>query len=41
VVKSCLVRRTGQVATGTTITPRLRANCEIDLVTVLDGGAKR
>jgi hypothetical protein len=41
VVKSCLVRRTGQAATGTTITPRLRANCEIDLVTVLDGGAKR
>lgn len=40
-VKSCGVRRTGQAATGTTITPRLRASCEIDLVTVIDRGAKR
>ena len=40
-VKSCSVRRTGQAATGTTITPRLRASCEIDLVTVIDRGAKR
>ncbi|HWM43193.1 MAG TPA: hypothetical protein VNP36_12195 [Burkholderiales bacterium] len=40
-VKSCSVRRTGQAATGTTITPRLRANCEIDLITVLDRGAKQ
>lgn len=40
-VKICSVRRTGQAATGTTITPRLRASCEIDLVTVIDRAAKR
>jgi hypothetical protein len=40
VVKACNVQRTGQAATGTTITPRLRAQCEIDLVTVVDRGAK-
>ena len=40
-VKSCGVRRTGQAATGVTITPRLRASCEIDLVTMIDRGAKR
>jgi hypothetical protein len=40
-VKSCDLRRTGQAATGATITPRLRASCEIDLITVLDRGAKK
>jgi len=40
-VKSCLLARTGQAATGVTITPRLRASCEIDLITVVDRGAKR
>jgi hypothetical protein len=40
-VKTCFLRRTGQAATGTTITPRLRASCEIDLVTVMDRGAKK
>jgi len=40
-VKNCAVRRTGQAATGTTITPRLRAGCEIDLITVMDPGAKK
>lgn len=40
-VRSCELRRTGQAATGTTITPRLRAGCEIDLITVFDRGAKR
>jgi hypothetical protein len=40
-VRSCNLRRTGQAATGTTITPRLRANCEIDLITVVDGAAKK
>jgi len=39
-VRSCSLARTGQAATGTTITPRLRAQCEIDLVTVIDRGAK-
>jgi hypothetical protein len=40
-VKLCGVRRIGQAATGITIAPRLRANCEIDLITVLDRGAKK
>ena len=40
VVKARNVQRTGLAATGTTITPRLRAQCEIDLVTVVDRGAK-
>jgi len=40
-VKSCQLARTGQEATGVTITPRLRASCEIDLITVVDRGAKR
>ena len=40
-VKSCSMRRTGQAATGATITPRLRGSCEIDLITVVDRGAKR
>ena len=40
-VKECKISRTGQVATGTTITPRLRAECKIDLVTVVDRGAKQ
>jgi hypothetical protein len=40
-VKSCQIQRTGQAATGTTITPRLRAQCEIDLITAIDRGAKQ
>ena len=40
-VKRCALTRTGQAATGTTITPRLRAECEIDLVTILDRAAKQ
>lgn len=39
-VRKCALSRTGQAATGTTITPRLRAECEIDLVTVMDRAAK-
>jgi hypothetical protein len=39
-VKQCALRRTGQAATGLTITPRLRADCLIDLVTIVDGAAK-
>ena len=39
-VKSCNLTRTGQAATGTSMTPRLRANCEIDLITVIDRAAK-
>jgi type II secretory pathway component PulK len=39
-VKKCLVTRTGQAATGATLTPRLRADCSIDLITILDRAAK-
>lgn len=40
-VKRCEVTRTGQAATGTSITPRLRADCKIDLITIQDRGAKK
>lgn len=40
-VKACSITRTGQAATGATITPRLRADCEIDLITIMDRAAKR
>ena len=42
-VRRCLVTRSGAAASpaGTlTLTPRLRAECQIDLITVLDAGAK-
>lgn len=40
-VKRCAMERTGQAATGTTMTPRLRGECEIDLITVMDRAAKQ
>jgi hypothetical protein len=40
-VKSCAINRVGQTATGLSITPRLRADCEIDLVTMIDRAAKQ
>jgi hypothetical protein len=40
-VKYCAINRTGQAATGISITPRLRADCEIDLVTMIDRAAKQ
>jgi hypothetical protein len=40
-VKKCALGRTGQAVTGSTMTPRLRADCEIDLVTVIDRAAKQ
>jgi len=36
----CSVARTGQAATGTSLVPRLRGNCAIDLITILDRAAK-
>jgi hypothetical protein len=39
-VKRCALERTGQAATGAGIVPRLRADCEIDLITIIDRGAK-
>jgi hypothetical protein len=39
-VKRCVIRRTGIAATGTSIVPRLRAECDIDLITIIDRAAK-
>jgi hypothetical protein len=39
-VKRCQITRTGLAATGSSIVPRLRADCEIDLITILDRAAK-
>jgi hypothetical protein len=39
-VKRCQIQRTGIAATGASIVPRLRADCEIDLITILDRAAK-
>jgi len=40
-VKKCTVSRTGQAVSGATMTPRLHAACDIDLVTIIDRAAKR
>jgi hypothetical protein len=40
VVRRCSLSRTGQSGDGTSIAPRLRADCEIDLITVLDRATK-
>jgi len=39
-VKRCNLTRTDATATGASIVPRLRAECEIDLITILDRAAK-
>lgn len=39
-VQRCAVTRTGQAITSGGITPRLRADCDIDLITIIDRGAK-
>ena len=39
-VRRCDLSRTGQALSGTTMTPRLRAQCEIDLITIRDRAAK-
>jgi hypothetical protein len=39
-IRRCIIARTGAAPTGLTITPRLRADCEIDLITILDRAAK-
>lgn len=39
-VKRCNLTRTGQAPTGLSIVPRLRAECEIDLITIIDRAAK-
>jgi hypothetical protein len=40
-VRKCELARTGQAIGGATMTPRLRAGCEIDLVTIMDRAAKK
>jgi hypothetical protein len=39
-VRRCAITRTGTAPTGTSIVPRLRAECEIDLVTIIDRAEK-
>ncbi len=39
-IKSCSINRTGATPTGASIVPRLRAVCEIDLITIIDRAAK-
>ena len=39
-IKRCAISRTGSAPTGTSIVPRLRAECEIDLITIIDRAAK-
>ena len=39
-VRRCAMTRTGQSAAAGSLAPRLRADCEIDLITILDHGAK-
>ena len=39
-VRRCNVARTGTAPTGSSIVPRLRADCEIDLITIIDRAAK-
>ena len=39
-VKSCKLARTGSAPGGAGLAPRLRADCEIDLITILDLAAK-
>jgi hypothetical protein len=39
-VKRCVMTRTGQAVGGTTMTPRLSASCDIDLITIIDRAAK-
>ena len=39
-VKRCMITRTGGAPTGASIVPRLRADCEIDLITIVDRAAK-
>jgi hypothetical protein len=39
-VRRCSITRTGVAAATPNLSPRLRAECEIDLITIVDHGAK-
>jgi hypothetical protein len=40
-VRNCAMSRTGSAGPGATMAPRLRADCSIDLITLIDRGAKQ
>jgi hypothetical protein len=40
-IRRCTLSRTGQGGTGVAIAARLRGDCEIDLITIMDRGAKK
>ena len=40
-IRRCALSRTGQSGTGLAIAPRLRGECEIDLITIVDRAAKK
>jgi hypothetical protein len=40
-VRNCSMSRTGSAGTGATMAARLRADCSIDLITLIDRGAKQ
>jgi hypothetical protein len=40
-VRRCEIGRTGQAPSGTTMAPRLRAQCEIEFITIRDRAAKQ
>lgn len=40
-VKKCFVTRTGQTVSGAIMAPRLHADCDIDLITIMDRAAKK
>jgi len=40
-IRRCALSRIGQAATGVAIAPRLRGECEIDLITIMDRAAKK
>ena len=39
-VQRCILARTGVVITVPTLAPRLRAQCDINLITIIDRAAK-
>jgi len=39
-VKRCAITRTGIAPTGASLVPRLRAECDIDLITIMDRASK-
>jgi hypothetical protein len=39
-VRKCALMRTGQAISGQNMTPRLSADCEIDLITIMDAAKK-